>query len=192
MKLKGNCVTGIIYSPGLSKASLNGTVCVCLCQAVIDLITDKTGIVACGVQRHHGIPCLVHGSCYNFFLCLSSSWNSIACYHASCKQERCSLFHVEFHRSPPFFFCQRCFFSDRFCEANQSGKLPEPILCQRTVRPCIKTLIILRHYSLIFGSSASRMPSPRKLILNTVIRSASPGGSQIHSFWESTVMDCAS
>ena len=109
MKLKGNCVTGIVYSPGLSKASLNGTVCVCLCQAVINLVTDKTGVVACGVQRHHGIPCLVHGSCYNFFLCLSSSRNSIACYHASCKQERCSLFHVEFHRSPPFSFVRDVF-----------------------------------------------------------------------------------
>ena len=37
------------------------------------------------------------------------SRNSIACYHASCKQERCSLFHVEFHRSPPFSFVRDVF-----------------------------------------------------------------------------------
>lgn len=43
----------------------------------------------------------------------------------------------------------------------------------------------------VFESSASLIPSPTKLMLETVSTSSMPGGTQSHGLDESTVIDCA-
>ena len=47
----------LIHAPGFGKTSLIRSVCVGLCQTIVNLIADHTGIVAGSIKRHHGIPC---------------------------------------------------------------------------------------------------------------------------------------